>query len=345
MVMVELKGLHRVKSKGQIYYYAWRGGPRLKSEFGTPAFFAEWESIKDTGYVADKRKFATWVELYRRSPEFKELAESTRDNWDPWLDRISAEFGDLSVAQFDRPQIRPVIRHWRDKWRDKPRTADYGKQVLSRVISYAIAEGVLKFNPCPNIPNLYHGDRSEIIWTHDDLEHLCKFASKEVEWVARLAALTGMRQGDLLKLSWSHIGKHHIEIRTGKSGGRRRALVPLTKEVKDLIASIPKRSTRVLTNSDGQPWKGFGSSWRETIIRAGMQDRDLHFHDFRGTGATNLFRAGFTMREIAQSMAWSEDKVERLIDRYVKMDEIMADRVRRLEVLQRKESSNENNGP
>jgi hypothetical protein len=31
-----------------------------------------------------------------------------------------------------------VIRHWRNQWADKPRTADYGTQVLSRVLSYAV---------------------------------------------------------------------------------------------------------------------------------------------------------------------------------------------------------------
>jgi hypothetical protein len=33
----------------------------------------------------------------------------------------------------------------------------------------------------------------------------------------------------------------------------------------------------------------------------------------------------------AAIMAWSEDKVERLIDRYVKRDELMLDRIRRME--------------
>lgn len=59
--------------------------------------------------------------------------------------------------------------------------------------------------------------------------------------------------------------------------------------------------------------------------------RDLHFHDARGAAATNYFRANFTIREIAKTMAWSEDRVERLIDRYVRQDEMLEDRVRRLE--------------
>jgi DNA-binding transcriptional regulator LsrR (DeoR family) len=64
----------------------------------------------------------------------------------------------------------------------------------------------------------------------------------------------------------------------------------------------------------------------------------LHFYDLRGTAATNFFRAGLTTREIAQVMAWSEDKVDRLIDRYVKRDEILRDRVHRIAASQYKKT-------
>lgn len=41
MVMVELKGLHIIKKEGGgEYVYAWRGGPRIKEERGTPGFMA-----------------------------------------------------------------------------------------------------------------------------------------------------------------------------------------------------------------------------------------------------------------------------------------------------------------
>lgn len=33
-----LKGLHRVKMNGQVYYYTWRGGPRITAIFGTEEF-------------------------------------------------------------------------------------------------------------------------------------------------------------------------------------------------------------------------------------------------------------------------------------------------------------------
>jgi integrase len=46
-------------------------------------------------------------------------------------------------------------------------------------------------------------------------------------------------------------------------------------------------------------------------------DKDLHFHDLRGTAATKFYIAGLSTRVIAEILAWSEDQVERIIRRYV----------------------------
>lgn len=339
--MVELKGLHVVKTKGNTYYYAWRGGPRILAPLGTPEFLEEWKLAKQPEYAGDESRFATWVEKFRRSDEFKRYAKITQYRWGSWLDKIEVHFGKLSLAQFDRKTIRTDIKTWRNKWRDKPRTADYGKQVLSRVLSYCVDNEKLNTNQCSEITNLYSSDRSEIIWEPDDLAALCAAASKQVADVAKLAAFTGLRQGDLLRLSWSHIGKTHIEVKTSKSRRRRTARIPLTQPIRDLLETIPKKSTQVLTNSRGQPWRGFSSSWDDAVADAGLTGRDLHFHDLRGTAATNFFIAGFSIRQIAEIMGWSEDKVDRMIDRYVRKNE---DTIRRLEVLQQAKSPNENNG-
>jgi len=48
-----------------------------------------------------------------------------------------------------------------------------------------------------------------------------------------------------------------------------------------------------------------------------LADRDLHFHDLRGTAATKFYIAGLSTPVIAEILAWSEDQVERIIRRYV----------------------------
>ena len=61
----------------------------------------------------------------------------------------------------------------------------------------------------------------------------------------------------------------------------------------------------------------------------GHPEHNLHFHDLRSTAATNFYRANFTIREIAEILGRKEERIERLIDRYVKRDEILRDRIRR----------------
>ena len=152
--------------------------------------------------------------------------------------------------------------------------------------------------------------------------------------MVRLALLTGMRQGDLLKLSWTNISDTCVEIRTGKSNQRRVATIPLYQPIRELLSEIPKRATTVLTNSRGMPWRVFGTSWNKTLKNAGLEARGLHFHDLRGTAATRFYKAGTTTRVIAEMMGWSPEKVERMIDRYVKRDEIMLDEIRRLKRIE-----------
>jgi len=200
MTSVVLKGLHRVRSGDRTYYYAWRGGPRIDAEPGSPEFIGRFLEL--TRKLPPSDKIHGLVSAYRGSPAWTDLAVSTRTTWAPWLDRIRDDLGAMSIKTFDKPEVRPVITRWRNRRKDRPRAADTGKQVLSAVLSFAVAEGKLSANPCFGIPNLYSSDRSEIIWTQDDIDRFLLTSGPEIGWALRLAALTGLRQGDLLRLEW-----------------------------------------------------------------------------------------------------------------------------------------------
>ncbi|MBZ9985713.1 tyrosine-type recombinase/integrase [Mesorhizobium sp. BH1-1-5] len=333
MVMVELMGLHTVKAKGKVYYYAWRGGPAIKGEPGTPAFQDSYNEAIASRAAPDGSKFSASIIRYRASADYKKLAESTRRNWGPWLDRIADHFGALSVRQFDRPEkIRPRIRSWRAKYAETPRAADYGMQVLSRVLSFEVDRGAIASNPCEGIKQLYSGSRSEIIWTDADIARLKAVCSKEVAFAVDLAAHTGLRVGDLIRLSWSHVGEDAITITTGKSKHRREAVIPLYDALRDVLARIPRRSPVILTSSKGRPWtkEGLGSSFREAKKEAWPEGENLHFHDLRGTACTKFYIASLTEREIAEMMAWEEETVSRIIRRYVSRSAAMKERIRKL---------------
>ncbi len=334
MVKVDLKGIAKVKAKGRTYYYAWRGGPRLRGKPGSPEFIASYNEAVEQLRALDESRFRFVVADYKGSADYKKLADSTRDQWGKWLDRIALYFGDLRIAQFDRPaKIRPVIRRWRGQWADRPRTADYGMQVLSRVLAHAVELGSIAGNPCEGIKHLYNNDRSEIIWTDTDLALIRKTCSTEIAQAIDLAAHTGLRLGDLLRLSWSHVGDDAIVLTTGKSRHRREAIIPLYGALREVLARIPKRATTILTSSKRRPWTpdGFGSSFNKAKIDAGTSEQDLHFNDLRGTAATKFYIAGFSMREIAETLAWEEESVEKIIRRYVGRAAAIKARIKKLE--------------
>lgn len=319
MAMVELKHLHIVNAKGKQYVYAWRGGPRIEAELGTPQFMAAYNAAIEAHRIPDDSRFRAVIYHYRNSPEFKKLADATRKNWSRWLDRIGEHFGDLATKQFDRPEkIRPFIRKWRSGYAHQPRTADYGMQVLSRVLSHAVDPlAKIASNPCEGIKTLYANDRSEIIWTDEDLAQLRTVASEDVMHAVDLAVATGLRKEDLFRLAWSHVGEDAIVIATSKSRFKIEAVIPLHDELRALLKRIPRRSTVVLTNSRSLPWTNIDSSFRPAVKDAGLKEKGLHFHDLRGTAATRFYLAGFSVRVIAEVMAWTEEDVEKIIRRYV----------------------------
>src|SRR5262245_31367790 len=291
MVKVNLRGIAKVTAKGRTYYYAWRGGPRLRGELGSPEFIASYNEAHENLRRPDTGRFRSVVTLYRASDDYeKKLAASTKRNWAPWLDRIGFYFGDLRIAQFDRPEkIRPVIRRWRNQWADTPRTADYALQVLSRVLSYAVDPlGKIAANPCDGIKHLYSVDRSEIIWTESDIAEFKAVCSGELADAVDLAAHTGLRLGDLIRLSRSHVGQDAVTLTTGKSRRRRTVIIPLYDDLRAVLARIPKRATTILTSARQRPWtaSGLSTAVQRAKEAANWEERDLHFHDLRGTAAT-----------------------------------------------------------
>lgn len=193
-------------------------------------------------------------------------------------------------------------------------------QVLSRVLAHGVELGKLAVNPSEGIGTLYTGDRSEIIWMDGDTESFKSNpeCTTELALAVDLAAHTGLRLGDLIRLAWTHVGDDAIVIATGKSREKREAIIPIYDELREALDHIPKKSPLLLTSSRGKPWtqSGLSSAVQRVKVKGGW-DRDLHFHDLRGTACTKFYIAGLDSRVIAEIMGWEEKTVEKIIRRYV----------------------------
>lgn len=336
------------------YVYAWRGGPLVHKQEGGQRPKITGEIIDAIGAARQKHGAFVAAETmkalvvgYRASPEWKKLADTTQSGWRPWLDRIEAKFGKARLAVFNDRRIRGDILEWRDQWADRPRSADMAIQVLSRVLSWGVDRGRLEKNHASGIEQLYDVNRSAIIWEATDFEAFNPQASVEVQEAVELAACTGLRRGDLVKLPWDAIGEHAIIWHTGKSRGRTRIVIPLLPETRAVLDRIKNRHAEdmesrrpsrrkplpetVLSNSSWRPWtpKGFGSRFNDAKQASGIK---VNLHDLRGTFATRCMIAGLTDQEIADILGWDTKDVASIRVRYVDQARVvvaLADRISR----------------
>ncbi|AIT81653.1 hypothetical protein JI59_18745 [Novosphingobium pentaromativorans US6-1] len=272
------------------------------------------------------------VTAYRGSPEWQKLSPTTQRGWRPWLDKIEAKFGKAPLGVFNDRRIRGDILDWRDAYADRPRSADMAIQVLSRVLSWGVNRGRLDKNHTSGIDQLYDTNRADIIWTEEDFAAFNDKASAEVREGVELAACTGLRRGDLVKLPWSAVGDHAIIWQTSKSRGKARIVIPLLPETRAVLERIKARHEAemkakpegkrkelpetILSNSMWRPWTpmGFGSRFHDAKTESGIK---VNLHDLRGTFATRCMIAGLTDQEIADILGWNTKDVAMIRVRYV----------------------------
>ena len=337
---VKLKGLNSKRKRladgsFRTYWYAWKGGPPLHGQPGTPEFIASYNEA-----VAQKIKPPTGIlfdllRQYQDSEDFRSLADSTRRSYVPLIARIERSFGDFPLSALSDRRTRGVFMAWRDKIAvgSGRRQADYAWTVLARVLSWSCNRGLISTNPCERGGRLYRSGRSDSIWTAEDEATFLRSAPAHLHLPLLLALWTGQRQGDLLRLPWSAYDGKHIRLRQGKGGAR--VTIPVGAPLKAALDATPKRSTIILTNSAGAPWTsdGFRASWGKACKRVGVVG--LTFHDLRGTAVTRLAIAGCTEAEIATITGHSLRDVRSILDaHYLHRDPALAENaIRKLEGL------------
>jgi integrase len=327
---VHLKGIHRVKAKGGEYYYAWRGGPRLVGEPGTPEFVASYTAAHQNRREPDRSTFHSVIAGYKASQDFLGRRERTRSDYLKQIKKIDEAFGDMPLAALDDARVTKDFLEWRDAMANSPRQADYAWTVLMRLLSWARARGLTLYRPPERVDRLYHADRSEKIW---EVSHIVSFmakASEPLQHALLLALETGQRQGDLLALAWSVYDGQWIRLRQQKTG--RRVNIPVTKRLRAVLDNLPRNSTQVLTNARGEAWQAnaFRKAWGDTCKRAKISG--LHFHDLRGTAVTRLAEAECSHAEIAAITGHSLRDVGAILDKYLaRTDKIALAAIAKLE--------------
>lgn len=336
-----LPGAHRVltnkRGKFYLYIYAYRGAGsdgRIASFMGRSKAEVEAQERAAAPTIAAKyasscgsltpRSMRQLVEAYKAS-EFPNLMRSTQRVWARPLDEITEFFGATSLTAMEHESARRVIKRWHEQKRKTPRAADTRLTVLVRVLEWGIDESLLKVNRALKIERLHEdGQRSGIIWDKDELSKLLAECPPEVARAVRLAALTGLRKSHIVGLQWEDVKRDMIFPPRRQGTKKKRGMIPLYPALRDLLDECRKfsaASANVIVNTRGVAWQdgdSFDSSFRPALRKCGVKKR---FHDLRGTAATNMYKAGLSITQIAGIMGWEEDEAEKIARHYVDIEE------------------------
>lgn len=344
---VRLKGINRVSKRladgtRVTYHYAWKGGPRLDGQPGSPEFIASYNAAVEAKRAVPDDQLQAIFTAFQASTDFDALAPRTRADYRKQFKVIEAEYGDLPIKLLENRKTRGDFMAWRDRLAaTSRRQADYAFAVLARSLSWAFNRGLVPVNPCERAGRVYRSTRSESIWADQDEAAFLAKAPPHLHLALLLALWTGQRQGDLLRLTWTAYDGTHIRLRQRKTGAR--VIIPVGAPLKaaldaakSKLADGPKDKPRPLTilaTTDGTSWteSGFRASWRKACAKAGVVG--VTFHDLRGTAVTRLAVAECTEAEIATITGHSLKDVSAILDaHYLKRDGSLAESaIRKLE--------------
>jgi integrase len=300
---IRLRGINSITKRladGTLrtYWYAWKGGPALRGEPGSPEFIASYNKACATKIAPPTGVLLSLLFRFQESAEFQHgIEERTRRDYIKQIKRIEQTFGDFPIKALADPRSRAVFLEWRDKLAQTSlRQADYAYGTLARILSWAHNRRLISDNPCAKVGKLYHGSRASKIWHDEEVSRFLRTAPPYLRLAMLLAVNTGQRQGDLLRLPWSAYDGTVIKLRQRKTGTY--VPIPVADALKDALDAAPRKCPIMLTNSDGKPWSesGFQGAWGKATMQAGI--RGLTFHDLRGTAVVTLARAGCNEVEI-----------------------------------------------
>ena len=154
-MIVRVRGVKKTRSAaGQVYYYHRATKTRIRATPNTAEFAAEVARLNKRGAAAvlpEAGTFGAFVAAYRASPEFQNLADRTRSDYQSVLDWLRGIDG-MSVMQLDGPAMVAI----RDRAfaQRKRRFANHVLQVLGTILNWGRPRKLSAGNPLIGMRNV-----------------------------------------------------------------------------------------------------------------------------------------------------------------------------------------------
>jgi len=174
-----------------------------------------------------------------------------------------------------------------------PATVNRELACLKTIFNKALKNGKAERNPAQGVKMLKENHERDRVLTPEEYHRLLAACPPHLKPVVQLAYHTGMRQGEILTLTWGQVdlkeGFIRLDPEHTKTGEGR--WVPLNQELVEMFRALPRGlpGARVFTYQ-GRGVAEMKRSFVSAVRRAGIED--FTFHDFRHTFNTNAYRNG-----------------------------------------------------
>jgi hypothetical protein len=252
--------------------------------------------------------FASVIRAYLASPKFQSLAPGTQTNY-RYLLTLAEEPDGLGSVTIE--EIRPaLVQAFLDGLADKPGTQLNAQTALKSLEKWAIVRDLLPRPITPGTESIYE-DGGHTPWTDDHVAYAEKSLAPYFSRVITMAANTGQRGSDLVKMRWTDLedvdGRPGINVFQKKT--KLEIWIPFTQPLIATLATWERRPGFILLQANGQPWTRaeLSNRWmryrdRQPVLKP-LRDAGLVMHGLRGTAVVRLRRAGATIPQICDMVA------------------------------------------
>lgn len=328
---VSIPGAYRnpLYTRGVVYWYAYRGGPKIWSgTFEDEQTDAAAIAIAE-GYAAARAKgpapqtFASVVRAYQADRAWTGLAAATRKTNGVWLDRIEDRFGACSAAELTPRRVYAWLLEVEET--HGVRARDRARDVLSRVCSWARspARALLPSDcrPTDDIESAYRAPPQDAAPLPEVLDAIAKLRASGAHQIADALALalnTGLRRSDLCRVTWEAVERERGVIVWRPQKGARRGrvvVIPLRADLLTLLDRLGPSEGPILRTSRDTPWTPDGLSASIDAALRGL-GYPWRLHALRRACATHLQAQGWRTHQIAAVLGWSDREADVMLATY-----------------------------
>lgn len=258
--------------------------------------------------------YLPWAKLHRRDYEGRLMAvNALRPYFDHLtLDRISQ----ITVERFKLEHAKALTRQDRQF---KPGTVNQRLNVLSAILSRAVALRFIRDNPCSGVERLPVEEEEARTLSYEEEERLTEKLLEGPRWihdVTRIALGTGFRITEVLSLTKDSVdfgrGLLFVSNPKWKNDPRRTLGVPMSAEVREILLRLdresPSRDLFVHHGTGRRPSRGsFYNQLRAACESVGIFG--VHPHSLRHTFGTRLGEADVNVKKIQRLMGHADIKM------------------------------------